>query len=67
MQLSNNDKPSEVGLKKSGSTSARSEEQASRSISIDIPKISLPQGGGAIKGIDEKFQVNAANGTASLR
>ncbi len=28
------------------------------------PQISLPKGGGAIKSIDEKFTVNAANGTA---
>src|SRR5215510_52957 len=33
---------------------------------IDIPSLSLPTGGGAIKGIDEKFAVNAANGTATL-
>jgi len=26
----------------------------------------LPKGGGAIKGIDEKFSVNAVNGTASI-
>ncbi|ODA39376.1 SpvB/TcaC N-terminal domain-containing protein [Desulfosporosinus sp. BG] len=31
-----------------------------------IPTISLPKGGGAIKGIDEKFAVNAVNGTSSL-
>lgn len=31
-----------------------------------IPKIELPKDGGAIKSIDEKFEVNAANGTASL-
>src|SRR5947209_10912891 len=30
------------------------------------PQISLPKGGGAIKGIDEKFSVNAVNGTAGL-
>jgi len=30
------------------------------------PSISLPKGGGAIKGIDEKFSVNAVNGTAGL-
>ncbi len=30
------------------------------------PSISLPKGGGAIKGIDEKFSVNSANGTASV-
>ncbi len=38
----------------------------SKSNAIDIPSISLPKGGGAIKGIDEKFSVNAVNGTASL-
>ncbi|PSL45406.1 RHS repeat-associated protein [Chitinophaga niastensis] len=30
------------------------------------PGLSLPQGGGAIKGISEKFEVNAVNGTASF-
>lgn len=30
------------------------------------PSINLPKGGGALKGIDEKFSVNAVNGTASL-
>lgn len=37
-----------------------------KSDAIEIPSISLPQGGGAIKGIDEKFSVNAVNGTASF-
>jgi RHS repeat-associated protein len=43
-----------------------SEGGRSKSNAIDIPSLSLPTGGGAIKGIDEKFSVNAANGTASL-
>jgi RHS repeat-associated protein len=30
------------------------------------PAISLPKGGGALKGIDEKLSVNAINGTAGL-
>ncbi len=30
------------------------------------PSISLPKGGGALKSIDEKFSVNAVNGTTSL-
>ncbi|KAA5533738.1 insecticidal toxin complex protein [Taibaiella lutea] len=30
------------------------------------PTVSLPKGGGALKGIDEKFSVNAVNGTAGL-
>jgi hypothetical protein len=37
-----------------------------KSNQIEVPSISLPKGGGAIKGIDEKFSVNAVNGTASF-
>ncbi len=37
-----------------------------KSNAIEIPSIALPQGGGSIKGIDEKFSVNAVNGTASF-
>lgn len=33
---------------------------------IEIPSVSFPTGGGAIKGIDEQFKVNTANGTASF-
>lgn len=39
---------------------------ATKSNQIDIPQISLPKGGGALKSIDEKFSVNAVNGTASF-
>jgi RHS repeat-associated protein len=31
-----------------------------------LPSVTLPKGGGAIKGLDEKFSVNAATGTASM-
>ncbi|KHE91886.1 MAG: Mono(ADP-ribosyl)transferase SpvB [Candidatus Scalindua brodae] len=41
-------------------------ENATESNSIQIPEISLPKGGGALKGIDEKFEVNSANGTAGF-
>jgi len=37
-----------------------------KSNAIETPSISLPKGGGAIKGIDEKFSVNAVNGTSSF-
>lgn len=37
-----------------------------KSNAIEVPSITLPKGGGAIKGIDEKFSVNAVNGTASF-
>lgn len=33
---------------------------------MNVPTIELPKGGGALKSIDEKFQVNAANGTVSF-
>lgn len=46
--------------------SSLSQERASESNAIQIPQISLPKGGGALKGIDEKFEVNAANGTAGF-
>jgi RHS repeat-associated protein len=32
----------------------------------DIPNISIPKGGGAVRDVGEKFEVNAANGSASL-
>jgi RHS repeat-associated protein len=37
-----------------------------KSNAIDVPSIALPKGGGAIKGVDEKFSVNAVNGTAAF-
>ncbi|MGH9139145.1 MAG: SpvB/TcaC N-terminal domain-containing protein, partial [Acidimicrobiales bacterium] len=33
---------------------------------IEPPTIGLPKGGGALRGIDEQFAVNASNGTATL-
>ncbi|HTR28754.1 MAG TPA: SpvB/TcaC N-terminal domain-containing protein, partial [Puia sp.] len=33
---------------------------------FESPSISLPKGGGAIKGVNEKFDVNAVNGSASF-
>ena len=37
-----------------------------KSNAVEVPSVTLPCGGGAIKGIDEKFTVNAVNGTASF-
>ncbi len=37
-----------------------------KSNAIEVPSITLPKGGGAIKGIDEKFSVNAVNGTSTF-
>ncbi|TCC99005.1 SpvB/TcaC N-terminal domain-containing protein [Pedobacter psychroterrae] len=37
-----------------------------KSNAIEVPSVTLPKGGGALKGIDEKFSVNAVNGTSSF-
>ncbi len=42
------------------------ERGKTKSNAISAPSIELPKGGGAIKGIDEKFSVNAVNGTAGF-
>ncbi len=53
--------------KESASTDFLSTEKGkTKSNAIEVPSITLPKGGGAIKGIDEKFSVNAINGTAAF-
>lgn len=42
------------------------ENSSHRDQQSTIPSINLPKGGGAIRGIGEKFQVNSVTGTASL-
>lgn len=42
------------------------QQAATRPDLPSAPAISLPKGGGAIRGIDEKFSVNPATGTGSL-
>lgn len=49
--------------KKEADPSAENQDQ----FRIQAPAINLPKGGGAIKGIDEKFTVNPATGTGSLK
>ncbi|MBL7704747.1 MAG: hypothetical protein JNM21_04270, partial [Taibaiella sp.] len=39
------------------------EEDKSPYYKSAAPTLALPKGGGALKGIDEKFSVNAVNGT----
>lgn len=54
------------GNKESTSQFLEAGGNKTKSNTIEIPSITLPKGGGAIKGIDEKFSVNAVNGTASF-
>lgn len=51
---------------KSVSTIYETDGGETQSNAIEIPSIALPKGGGAIKSIDEKFQVNAITGTSSF-
>lgn len=51
---------------KTSSNFLKTDGGKTKSNAIEVPSISLPKGGGAIKGIDEKFSVNAVNGTSSF-
>ena len=51
---------------KSSSSFLKPDGGKTKSNAIEVPSLSLPKGGGAIKGIDEKFSVNAVNGTSSF-
>src|SRR3712207_8003328 len=50
-----------------GSTQSASDEAAPEShASTAAPQISLPKGGGAIRGMGEKFAANPVSGTGSM-
>jgi len=51
---------------KSSSAFLKTDGGKTKSDAIEIPSIALPKGGGSIRGIDEKFSVNAINGTSSF-
>lgn len=53
-------------LESAGGLSLKTDGGKTKSNAIEIPSILLPKGGGDIKGIDEKFSVNAVNGTSSF-
>ena len=52
--------------KPTGAVDTLTQVRSTSSNAIDIPQITLPKGGGAIKGIDDTFKINPANGTASF-
>jgi RHS repeat-associated protein len=60
---SKTDKPSRDNA--SFLNNAQENSSAAKSSLLQVPSITLPKGGGAMKGIDEKFSVNSSNGTAS--
>jgi RHS repeat-associated protein len=55
--------PAHVGKQPTATTNSGTADSAT---ARELPSISLPKGGGAIRGIDEKLTVNQATGTASL-
>jgi RHS repeat-associated protein len=54
------------GLLDQYSAQPRQEKDKSPYYKSAAPSVALPKGGGALKGIDEKFTVNAVNGTAGI-
>ena len=47
-------------------TRTDNDEGANRSFAIALPRVELPKGGGAIRGIGEKFSANPVSGTGSM-
>jgi len=62
----NTGKPSPPQVSAVNCSNCPLKETASPSYITPLPPISLPKGGGAIKGIGEKFDVNPVTGTASF-
>jgi len=54
------------GVRKASSPENTMPSGSKESFQLQVPQVSLPKGGGAIKSIDEKFQINAVTGTASF-
>lgn len=65
-QLENNQNPRSEQIASGAPHQLIHQDPATKSNAIGIPQISLPKGGGALKGIDEKFQVNPSNGTGTF-
>jgi hypothetical protein len=49
-----------------GTTGDNNQEAATTKNPVPAPAISLPKGGGAIRGIGEKFAANPVTGTGSM-
>ncbi len=64
--ISNNQSPNDNTEGQYPNITQNDNPAKTKSNQIEIPSITLPKGGGAIKSIDEKFEVNAANGKASF-
>jgi RHS repeat-associated protein len=45
---------------------AQKDAKKTKSNLLEVPSVTLPKGGGAIKSVDEKFSINSANGTSTL-
>lgn len=63
---SNNNKGVGSGMDQYSVSRQQQQQDDSPYYKSSAPSISLPKGGGALKGIDEKFTVNAVNGTAGV-
>ncbi len=67
MQRNNDDKPSAGKSKPADNLNTPAPKgEGAPNASTKVPQITLPKGGGAIKGIEEKFEVNAVTGTAGF-
>ena len=61
-----NDRSANVGSSVAPPTNSSLSVSARRGAALAIPSISIPKGGGAVKGLGEKFTTNPSTGTASF-
>lgn len=62
----NNSKNAAAGQRPSSTSFPSNNISESKFNAFEITPVNLPKGGGAIKGIEEKFQVNSVSGTSSF-
>src|SRR4030081_600678 len=55
-----------MGSKENSQGAPQSSTSTGASFAVNVPKITLPKGGGAISGIGEKFAANPVTGTGSM-
>jgi hypothetical protein len=55
-----------AGMAEGQGNNRRNSDEPSSSFAVSAPTISVPKGGGAIRGIGEKFAANPVTGTGSM-
>src|SRR5947208_346531 len=66
MNAQSSGKPDEHPQQSANAATSRSVASTEQSFQITAPSLTLPKGGGAIRGLGEKFAANPVTGTGSM-